>query len=264
MDTLDFMQDRLETLEQWASEEATPDDAMRRLKGMVTRDIDFDFEINRAAIEEIVIATFERIKRTIATPAPNITNVYHIHDNDHCTVILHPETPAAKPIAKRLDFIRINDDSLKFNDRIIFSYIRHWSHENRKAKHEKRLTRRITIRRIRRATGFRPQSISESISRLAAGGYINDGTLTPKIKVIGPNRDPRTMGFDQMSWVQIGEHKEIRKHVLAEFIRCRQVETGRHLFAGYYAKCLGMSRFTVGRALQSGNGCSPGGNGCSP
>src|SRR5258706_3454934 len=79
--------------------------------------------------------------------------------------------PCQQSKPRKLNLRLIKDPSLSLTDRIIHSYLWKWAWMNKNPKRFK--PKAVTIRRIRRATGSRAETIKASLDRLRAGGYID-------------------------------------------------------------------------------------------
>jgi len=166
-------------------------------------------------------------------------------------------TSLAKPKLRRLYFRLIKDPSLDLASRIIYSYLWKWAFINYKSvKNPKYSYKPVTIRRVRRATGFRDTTIKSKLSILTSKGYL-DSKMEPYKKHENLFRCvDGNCSFRKIEWTERGSLKAI---VAKAFV----AGTKKKCTNRYFAICLGINRRTVSRIRQNGgNGCPIGGNGC--
>jgi hypothetical protein len=247
IDPVEYILPHLEQVEQWVGDGMDKQRIIEHLPAYP--------ETIRAEIDTIIASVIERLK-----VQPITINHYHgpaiittVSDSECGDITIAPpaaapETPKPKKLQKvHLDFQLIEDNNLKFTDRIIFSLLWKWAYGNRDETDKS-----VSIRAIQRFTGFRKYTISESIAKLQSLKYLENHTplVTRFVKSTDKdgknhysytlNNGKKWLGYkEDMRWLNDGDCKY---HVFQEFVRLTDY---KKVVINYLAKCLGINRRTV-------------------
>ena len=265
-DAFEFMLEESERIEKDLSGGASENEIVRRLRGMTdtrfkwTNDIESYIRRAIGNMTEELLADGKIMPHSIVVNMPVTINT--ITDSPNATInpapiAETPETPEtpqkepAKEIYRVINWRRIEDPRLNFNDRIIFSILWSWAYKNGKKRKHKPLTNY----RIKKATGFRLSVIAKSVAKLQALKYINDKHET----LITKHEKQYTLnngailkkGYTKVVWRTTEDERHDIKQIVAQAVIA---QIGKKVRAGWIIKALGVSRRTAYTYLATGYG----------
>jgi hypothetical protein len=242
-DLIDYFANRLEDIEGWVNEGLDTAEVVSRTRQMAKG---HDIDVSHEMVEEIVRGVEHRLR--VAPPPQTIINV--INSPNATVTVVRGAKPSAPEV--KLYYLLIEDARLIFNDRIILSFLWKWTRLNRRKKNP----RPISLRNVRRATGFRSASVEASLTRLREYGYTDTdhavlavesvvrGTKAPSPKPIFAN-GIKCRGYRKCHFINAGD---IRWSI-AEQVFWTQRKPSQNRPA-WLRVALGVSRATAYRYLQ--------------